>query len=321
MLKEFFDFAAIRSSGRVDAPPAELDTVAFARTQLHFRPDPIQAQVLDPNIRRGILNCCRQWGKSTTLAVKAVHHAFTHPKSLTICISPCGRQSTAFIDKYRDFCRTLNLPIRAASEYRMSISMPNGARIIGLPGRDDTTRGFSAVSLLLVDEASRVAEDIISAVTPMLIAAPNASFWLLSTLNGCDNYFYRVWSDHDTHQNWTRIQVTAPECPRISASRSAPITPRSAARSIADNAFGAADHPTRAVHAARRYGVLGGPGGLRRLRLQSGQRPLAFQADHRRRGLLPVLTLCHRAARGTGRVRPSSASAIFSNVRSARLPS
>ena len=193
------------------------DTVAFARTMLGFHPDPIQAQVLDPNIRRGILNCCRQWGKSTTLAVKAVHHAFTHPKSLTICISPCGRQSTAFIDKCRDFCRTLQLPIRAASEHRMSISLPNGARIIGLPGRDDTTRGFSAVSLLLVDEASRVSEDIISAVIPMLAAAPNASFWLLSTPNGCDNYFYRVWSDHDTHQNWTRIQVTAPECPRISA--------------------------------------------------------------------------------------------------------
>lgn len=77
------------------------DTVAFARTMLGFHPDPIQAQVLDPSIRRGILNGCRQWGKSTTLAVKAAHHAFTHPKSLTICISPCGRQSTAFIDKCR----------------------------------------------------------------------------------------------------------------------------------------------------------------------------------------------------------------------------
>ena len=36
------------------------DTVAFARTMLNFHPDPIQARVLDPNIRRGILECCRQ---------------------------------------------------------------------------------------------------------------------------------------------------------------------------------------------------------------------------------------------------------------------
>ncbi|MBL8295813.1 MAG: phage terminase large subunit [Bryobacterales bacterium] len=198
-----------------DENHTESDTVTFARSMLHFHPDPIQTQVLNPNIQRGILNCCRQWGKSTTLAVKAVHHAFTHPKSLTVCISPAGRQSTEFIDKCRDFCRTLDLPIHAASEHRMSICLPNGARIIGLPGRDDTTRGFSAVSLLLVDEASRVTEDIISAVVPMLAASPNAALWLLSTPNGCDNHFYRVWSDHESYENWTRIQVTAPECPRI----------------------------------------------------------------------------------------------------------
>ena len=64
-----------RASPRGDGhQPPESETVAFARTQLHFHPDPIQAQVLDPNIRRGILNCCRQWGKSTTLSrVELVH--------------------------------------------------------------------------------------------------------------------------------------------------------------------------------------------------------------------------------------------------------
>jgi hypothetical protein len=62
------------------------DAVTFARTQFGLPPGPVKAQVLDPNIRRGILNCCRQWGKSTTHAVKAVHDAFTHPRSLTICV-------------------------------------------------------------------------------------------------------------------------------------------------------------------------------------------------------------------------------------------
>jgi len=49
-----------------DENHTESETVAFARTMLNFHPDPIQARVLDPNIRRGILNCCRQWGKSST---------------------------------------------------------------------------------------------------------------------------------------------------------------------------------------------------------------------------------------------------------------
>ena len=34
--------------------------------------------------------------------------------------------------------------------------MPNGIRIIGLPSAEDRIRGFSAVSLLVVDEASLV---------------------------------------------------------------------------------------------------------------------------------------------------------------------
>ncbi len=32
---------------------------------------------------------------------------------------------------------------------------PNGSRIVGLPGSEETIRGFSAVTPLLVDEASR----------------------------------------------------------------------------------------------------------------------------------------------------------------------
>ena len=38
----------------------------------------------------------------------------------------------------------------------ISLEFPNKSRIVGLPGNEATTRGFSAVSLLLVDEAARV---------------------------------------------------------------------------------------------------------------------------------------------------------------------
>lgn len=37
-----------------------VDIAAFARERLGFHPDPDQARILNPNIRRGILNCCRQ---------------------------------------------------------------------------------------------------------------------------------------------------------------------------------------------------------------------------------------------------------------------
>ncbi len=35
----------------------------------------------------------------------------------------------------------------------MSLQLPNGSRIVGLPGVENAVRGFSAVSLMLIDEA------------------------------------------------------------------------------------------------------------------------------------------------------------------------
>ena len=49
----------------------------FARDRLGFAADEKQAAVLDSTAKRGILNCTRQWGKSTVLAAKAVHRAWT----------------------------------------------------------------------------------------------------------------------------------------------------------------------------------------------------------------------------------------------------
>ena len=49
--------------------------VEFAR-RLGFHPNPRQAEVLASGAKRGILNCTRQWGKSTVTAIKALHHAY-----------------------------------------------------------------------------------------------------------------------------------------------------------------------------------------------------------------------------------------------------
>jgi hypothetical protein len=49
--------------------------VEFAPLRLGFEPDVKQAAVLESTRARGILNCTRQWGKSTVAAVKATHRA------------------------------------------------------------------------------------------------------------------------------------------------------------------------------------------------------------------------------------------------------
>ena len=51
-----------------------LDPVAFSR-HIGIDPDPWQAEVLRYEGKRLLLNCCRQSGKSTTTATKALHAA------------------------------------------------------------------------------------------------------------------------------------------------------------------------------------------------------------------------------------------------------
>jgi hypothetical protein len=53
-----------------------LDPVRFATERLGFIADPKQGRLLECNAKRVVLNCSRQWGKSTVAAVKIVHRAF-----------------------------------------------------------------------------------------------------------------------------------------------------------------------------------------------------------------------------------------------------
>ena len=91
--------------------------------------------------------------------------------------------------------------------------MPNDARIVGIPGMEATVRGFSSVSLLLIDEASRVPDELYRALRPML-AVGGGSLWLLSTPYGKRGFFYNEWTNGE---EWTRFRIPASECPRIPA--------------------------------------------------------------------------------------------------------
>ena len=107
-------------------------------------------------MRRVMLNCTRQWGKSTMTAAKAVQRAQSRAGSLTLVVSPSARQSGEFLRKAKAIVRRLGMRPRGDGDNEISLLFPNGSRIVGLPGNEATMRGFSAVSLLLVDEAARV---------------------------------------------------------------------------------------------------------------------------------------------------------------------
>ena len=194
---------------------AEENPLEWVRRRLGFEPDPVQARVVLSEARRGMLLCTRQWGKSTVTAAKAVHHAATHAESLTLVVTPGGRQSKEFVAKAEEFVRRLELRVRGDGKNEASLAFPNRARIVGLPGRANRVRGFSKVALLLIDEAARVEDDMYKTVRPML-AVSEGALWLMSTPHGKRGFFWEEWEKGG--EGWERHRVPATECGRIPAS-------------------------------------------------------------------------------------------------------
>lgn len=117
---------------------------------IDFVPDDAQARVLNSDARRVLLCCSRQFGKSTTAALLAARTALATPKATIVCVSPTLRQSGELIRKVREF-----LGIQSSG---LNLQLPNGSRILAAPARQATVRGYSAVNLLIVDEAAQVGE-------------------------------------------------------------------------------------------------------------------------------------------------------------------
>ena len=188
------------------------DVAGWAQDQLGFAADAIQRDLLQASEKRLILNCTRQWGKSTVTAVKVVHRAYFEPGSLIVVISPSLRQSGEFVDKADEFLSKLGIKAKGDGHNAVSRVLPNGSRIVGLPGTEGTIRGYSAASLVVIDEASRVSDEQYKAVMPML-AVRDGGLWLMSTPRGKRGFFYRVWANDG--EEWKKVIVPATECPRI----------------------------------------------------------------------------------------------------------
>jgi hypothetical protein len=188
-----------------------LDRPAFA-TRLGLEPDPWQERLLRSTSDRVLLNCSRQSGKSTMSGVIALHRALYHPGSLILCLAPALRQSQELFGKIAGFYRDLGRPVSALGERKLSLELENGSRIVTLPGSEKTIRGFSGAALLILDEASRVADELYFAVRPML-AVSGGALMMLSTPYGKVGVFFEEWTEG---KGWERYEVPAAECPRIS---------------------------------------------------------------------------------------------------------
>lgn len=191
---------------------AALDPVVFAQ-KCGIAPDRWQADVLQSSHKRMLLNCSRQSGKSTTTAIIGLHRATYHPGSLVLLISPPLRQSSELFRTVARLYGRLGETVPLKAESALRLELENGSRIVSLPASESTVRGFAKVDLLLVDEASRVEDDLYLSLRPML-AVSNGRMICMSTPFGKQRWWSDAW--HDGGTVWERVRVDATECPRIS---------------------------------------------------------------------------------------------------------
>lgn len=188
-----------------------LDPVSFVARRFGFEADLKQSEVLRCGSSRLLLCCSRQWGKSSTAAALGAHRALTEAGSLVLCVSPTLRQSGEFLRKVSGFLRVAG---EKFSGGRLAVYLPNGSRVVALPGQEANVRGFSAPSLIVIDEAARVEDSLYQTMRPMLVVG-KGDLALISTPFGERGFFWKEWVSGG--QRWTRIEVKATDCPRISA--------------------------------------------------------------------------------------------------------
>jgi hypothetical protein len=140
--------------------------------------------------------------------------ALSEPGALVLVLSPSLRQSGEAFRKIMDVYGAAGRPVPPDSETRLSLDLVNGSRVVSLPGKEGTVRGYSGVRLLLIDEASRVPDDLYRSVRPML-AVSGGSLITLSTPWGCRGWWHHEWAEGG--DTWRRFEVPATDCPRISA--------------------------------------------------------------------------------------------------------
>lgn len=183
----------------------------FVMTEAGIDADPWQASVLRSAKPDHLLLCSRQSGKSTTCAAVAVHQAIYDP-GLILMGAPSQRQASELFRKTKETYHALHGVPEVARESALSLELRNGSRIVAIPGEEKTVRSFSAVRLFLLDEASRIDDEFIAAVRPML-AVSQGRMIALTTPYGQRGWFYEQWIGG---KGWERTRITANECPRIS---------------------------------------------------------------------------------------------------------
>jgi len=183
----------------------------FAELLLNFKPYPYQQKLLNDKSKRIVACMGRQTGKTTTIAAKAIHYAYTHPNTTTLIVSPSLRQSMIMFDKIQNFIQNNPLLTKSITrKTRTIIQLTNHSQIIALPCSQNLLRGYTA-QLTICDEAAFIPETVITQIIFPMLSTTNGTAIFLSTPWDKNHFFHKAFLNpkYSTHK------VKSKQCPLI----------------------------------------------------------------------------------------------------------
>ena len=156
----------------------------------------------------------RQTGKDFASACEVNRHIkaveLKGGKTDWLIAAPSERQSLEHLGKEREWAETFGIAVADYTEERegksgetllksATLTFPGGSRIIAVPGRPDTVRGFSANVLLtefaFFEDPDRTWRAILPSITNPLRGGPKKCR-LITTPNGMGNKAHELWERH-----------------------------------------------------------------------------------------------------------------------------
>lgn len=138
---------------------------------------------------------CRQSGKTTVLALRAIWFAVTKPNTTTLLVTPSLRQSTILMRRIHTLLHLLPGPILKRMIPKLQntqLYLSNNSQIFALPCSEHLLRGFTAHQVL-ADEAAFFKDDesIFYNILLPMFATTNGTLIASSTPWSQDSVFYQ----------------------------------------------------------------------------------------------------------------------------------
>jgi phage FluMu gp28-like protein len=172
---------------------------------------PYQRRWVEDGARFKIGLWARQTGKDFSSAYEAVMDSIRNPKTMWVILASGERQALESMAKAKEWAESLAFTAECISEKRAGpealirsaeILWENGSRLIALPAKPATARGYSANLILTEFAFHEKPEEIWRAIYPSIsnpLRGGAKKLRVISTPNGKGNKFFDLWHRHNDY--------------------------------------------------------------------------------------------------------------------------